>query len=232
MTSGSFLFAQQSAGEQLWTEYMLNYAFANVYNLENAFTASTNFYQPKWRALDYAPTLERAFSPHIDATVGFTFSYTLQNETSNTFEVRPTLGTRIHFTPNRRILFRTLFRFEQRNFLDLETKDWDHTERFRVRPELLIPINRNSYFRDNMMYAIIDAEWFFVLDRDVEERFANRFRFRTGLGYRLSKTWRFEVIYMSQSARNTIDSDFALTDNIFRVRVKHYINRKVKADAP
>ena len=33
----------QSSNEQLWFEYMLNYSFANSYNLENAFNDKSGF---------------------------------------------------------------------------------------------------------------------------------------------------------------------------------------------
>jgi hypothetical protein len=56
---------------------------------------------------------------------------------------------------------------------------------------------------------------------DVEERFANRQRVRTGLGYRRNEHWRFELIYAWTRSRATIEDDFATADNIINVRVKH-----------
>lgn len=227
-TINNLVEAQSSTNEQLWTEFYLNYSFANVYNLENRFRYRTNFESPKWRAFDFIPTLGRSFTQNIDGSFGITFSYVFQNDTANTFEVRPTLGTRIHFTPNRRILSRLLIRLEQRNFQHKETSDWEQSARLRIRPELLIPLNRKSYFEDKMVYAIIDAEWFIIMDKDVDERFANRFRLRTGLGYRLSRRWRFEAMFMLQESKNKIGEDFYSSDNIFRLRAKYYITHKLK----
>ena len=48
----------QSPNTQYWLEYMLNYPFANSFNLENSFTYSAMITSPRWRALDYSPTLE------------------------------------------------------------------------------------------------------------------------------------------------------------------------------
>lgn len=222
----TFSLRAQSASEQLWFEYMLNLPFANSFNLENAFTYSTVTNDPKWRAFDYAPTVEWSINDRVDLMGAVTLSYTAQTESDNTLEIRPMLGTRIHFTPHKRILTRLLFRYEQRNFKNLETNEWTHVWRPRIRAESLIPINQSSYFKDKLWYGILDAEWFLTTD-DVQERFANRFRLRTGIGYRLSYTWRFDFIYMLQESRNEVEDGFATSDNIFRFRVKHFL-RKTK----
>jgi hypothetical protein len=72
---------------------------------------------------------------------------------------------------------------------------------------------------DYVRYLLADWEWF-VPVADLEERFANRQRIRTGLGYRRNFHWRFEVIYAWTRSRETIEDDFATSDNIFNIRVK------------
>jgi hypothetical protein len=215
----------QSPNSQFWLEYMLNYPFANAFNLENAFVYSTLADTPRWRAFDFSPTLEYSLTPHIDLNVGCTFSYTAQTEDYNTFEIRPVVGTRIHLTPNKRVLTRVYFRVEQRNFLNLDTDTWETVVRPRIRAEALIPISRKSYYDDKLWYGIVDMELLFSKD-DVQERFANRFRARMGIGYRLSYTSRFEFIYMIQQSRSGIDEDYQTSDNIFRFRYKHYLRKK------
>jgi hypothetical protein len=219
----------QSTNEQIWLEYMLNYPFANSFNLENAFNYSTLVGTPKWRALDYSAALEWSINQHVDIIGQAVISYTQQTESYNTLELRPILGTRLYFTPNKRIQTRLLLRIEQRNFEDLDTKTWTQTWRPRARAEMIVPINKDSYFQDKLWYAITDLEWLFNIE-DVDERFANRFRWRIGAGYRLNYNYRFEFIYMLQQSRAAIDGDFETSDNIFRFRVKHYL-RKTKPSA-
>jgi len=224
------VFLRAQTNLQMWDEYMLNYPFANSFNLENAFTYSTVIGTPKWRALDYGATLEWSVTNRIDVIGSTVFSYTNQTESYNTFELRPALGTRIYLTPNNRIQTRLLMRVEQRNFKNLETKDWTQEYRPRFRAESIIPINKKSYYEDKMWYGITDVEWLMKTD-DVEERFANRFRWRIGAGYRLSYNLRFEFLYMLQQSRNTIEDDFESSDNIFRFRIKQYL-RKSKPSSP
>lgn len=214
----------QSPNSQMWFEYMLNYPFANDFNLENAFVYSALLDKPRWRAFDYTPTLEYSLTPNIDLTAATTISFTAQNDNYNTFEIRPAIGSRIHLTPNRRTLIRVLLRLEQRNFLNLDTDEWENLVRPRIRAESLIPLNKPTYFEDGVWYIVADAEWLFSGD-EVGERFANRFRARVGAGYRLAYASRFEFIYMGQQSKGGISENFSSSDNIFRFRYKHYLRK-------
>ncbi|MGC3944698.1 MAG: DUF2490 domain-containing protein [Chryseolinea sp.] len=222
----------QSPSTQVWTEYMLNLPFANSWNVEFASTYSTVLEQPKWRSLDVQITPEYAVSNHLDV-MGAVFGGRTYQETSvTTSEVREMLGARIHFTPNSRILTRCLIRFEQRNMLERETDVWEHSTRTRLRAETITPINKKSMQAgDHLWYAIVDGEFFFVMDQDVQERFANRFRLRTGIGYRLSYSVRFELMYTLQSSRNTLEDGYETTDNIIRFRLKHFLNKNKPSKA-
>jgi hypothetical protein len=213
----------QSRNGQLWAEYMLNYSFANSFNLENAVAYSTAFTSPKWRSFDYTPTVDYSLFNWLTLTGAVTLSYTAQTEDYNTFEVRPAIGTRFHITPNQRVLIRTYLRLEQRNLKNLGTKEWESSYRPRARLETLIPINRKSYYEDKMCYGIVDFELLYITN-DVEERFANRYRLRTGIGYRLNSASRFELIYMLQESRNGINDAFTSVDNIIRVRYRQFLS--------
>jgi hypothetical protein len=218
---------QAQSNEQLWFEYMLNHPFANVYNIEGTFTYSTLLDKPRWKTYEFQVTPERSITQHFDVLAALLVSSTTQNDTIDSYEIRPMIGARVHFTPHQRILTRLFLRFEQRNLKSTETDDWEKSGRIRTRLETQIPFNKPTMFAgDGLWYGIVDAEWFFVVDQDVQERFANRFRFRAGVGYRLSYTWRFELMYTLQKSKHTIeDNDYTSTDNIFRVRVKHYLNK-------
>lgn len=207
-------------------EYMLNYPFANSWNIEFASTYSTVLENPKWRSLDFQITPEYSITRNIDVMGALYAGETFQNQSLNTFELREMLGTRIHFTPDKRILTRLLIRFEQRNLKNQETDEWSHRTRSRFRAESVIPINKPTMFSgDKLLYAVIDLESFVVMDSDVQERFANRMRLRTGIGYRVSYGLRLELMYTLQKSKNTIDGDFDTSDNIFRFRIKQYLNK-------
>lgn len=220
----------QSANEQIWLEYMGNYPFANSFNFEGAFTYNTLLTSPKWTDYGFSATTEWSITQVVEPMAGVLFGYTNQTETYNTFEVRPMIGSRFYLTPARRIQVRLLARLEQRNFKNLTTAEWTQAYRPRIRGELLIPINQDSYFKDNLWYGIVDAEAIFTTN-DVKERFANRLRIRTGIGYRLNYSLRFEFIYMLQQSKDAIGDQFTSTDNIFRFRLKHYLRKSKPSPA-
>ncbi len=223
---GSSTLSKAQSDQQVWLEYMLTHPFANSWELEHDVRYSTTLTSPHWRAFRYYPTLSWAFSENIDFLGGLTFAYNFQEDAANTIELREMLGFRVHITPNRRILTRLLVRGENRNLQDTETKDWTSSNRLRMRGEALIPLNNPTMFnKDKLLYGIVDAEWFFAFDRDLNERFANRFRLRTGLGYRFNYNFRVEFIYSYQESRNQQDDANPVHDNIYRFRFRHFINK-------
>ena len=207
---------------------MLNYAFAKSYNFENIIQYNTLLDSPRWRSLQYNPLVQRSLGSHFDVMTGVTLVYTNQTEEYNTFEIRPAIGCRVHFTPKRRILTRLYVRVEQRNVENLDEKSWESTIRPRIRAEVLIPINRKSFHDDKLWYGLADGEWFLTID-DVRERFANRFRLRTGIGYRLNYTSRFEFVFMIQESKKAFGESFYSTDNVFRFRYRHYLRNTPKS---
>jgi hypothetical protein len=95
-----------------------------------------------------------------------------------------------------------------------------------IRAESILPINKPSmHAGDKLWYGLLDAEVFVVMDKDVKERFANRFRARCGIGYRISYTLRLEFVYTLQQSKNAIEGDANTTGNIYRFRVKQYLNK-------
>jgi hypothetical protein len=128
------------------------------------------------------------------------------------------LGREQH--PTRRVVVCDLVRVESRNFIYSGAQEGsDSSWRLRNRLEFLAPINKAKLTDDRARYVLADWEWFVPL-QDQEERFANKQRIRAGLGYRRSFQWRFEALYIWTRSRNTIEDDFATSDNLIDIRVK------------
>lgn len=221
-----FVPAKIQAQDQAWVDYILNLPFANNYVFDTEFSYKTNFgKESKWRSYDISPDIEWSINDRFDVMFSVGESFTVQKEDYNTIEIKPLVGTRFHITPHQRILIRALVRFEYRNLYHEEDKSWDQSTRSRFRLEAIIPINRKTYFENKLWYALTDAEVFWVMDEQLDERYANRARYRVGVGYRASYSWRFELVYTNQQTKNTIDDEANEVSNIFRFRVKHFINK-------
>jgi hypothetical protein len=187
---------------------------------------------PGWWNLDVTPNLEYSARRWLDLVVETTIGRTKQTDDVDSTEVTPRFGVRFHLfsramrfhpleqAPRRRLVWRDLLRVESRNFFyssgDVASES---TVRLRNRLEFLVPLNTARITDDGTRYLLADWEWFLPLD-DPQERFANRQRIRTGLGYRRSFNWRYEVLYIWTRSRAAIDEGFSTNENIIDIRVK------------
>jgi hypothetical protein len=212
----------QQSTLQGWTEAMATHSLNEKLSIENAVTYSTLYGQPKWRALDYSLCVERNFKNKLDIIGQGVISYTIQNDTYNTLELRPVIGLRWYFIQSntRRLHLRMLFRLENRNLKNLTDNYWESSIRPRLRTEMLIPLNKRRLNEQNVWYGMFDIEFLFY-NNNINERFANKNRTRMGLGYRLNECWRFEGIVMWQQSRDNIGEPFDQNDFIFRLRVRY-----------
>ncbi len=215
--------AQTTSDGQLWLDAELNYTHKKRYLFQNELSYQTLLYGGSyWYSLNSTPAFEFNLNPNFDLITAIPLSYTLQGSKMSTFEIRTMIGTRIYLTPTQRPQVRFLVRLEERWVYDNFSDYWDISNRIRLRAEFIYPLNRSSYFEDDMWYLIGDTEVFLTTNGDINERFANRTRFRAGIGYRLSYKLRLEGIYTLQHSRNTIEDDFNSRDNIIRLRLKYY----------
>jgi Protein of unknown function (DUF2490) len=223
---------------QLWGNVTLDWVTSDRLVYELDFEPKGLLEAPEgeadWRNLDLTPNVEYSPNGWLDLIAEAVVGYTKQTDDVNSTELTPRVGLRFHFlsralptairgrerAPSRRVVVRDLVRVESRNiFYSGAGSGSESTVRFRNRLEFLVPLNKRKMTDDGARYLLADWEWFIPLD-DVEERFANKQRIRTGLGYRRSFAWRFEALYMWTRSRNTIEEGFTTSDNIINLRVK------------
>jgi hypothetical protein len=190
--------------------------------------------EPGWWSIDGTPGIEYAASSWLDVVGELATGYTRQTDDVRSVEVSPRAGIRVHLfprglppllpglerAPGRRLVIRDLLRVEQRNlFYDGSDEESSSTVRFRNRLEMLLPLNRPKLTDDGAVYASADWEAFVPLG-DPDERFANRHRIRTGVGWRRSAEWRGELLYVWTRSRNSFQDDFETSDHAVVIRLK------------
>lgn len=223
--AGQNLSYAQKANLQMWGDHEFHFPFANTYSFKTETSYRTLLSdEQKWRSLQFHPQLSANVLTFADLLLSVPVIFTAQTDTVNTSEIRLMVGTRLFLNSIKRVHTQVMIRFERRHLKHIGEGDWSTGNRLRVRGDLIIPINQNSYFEDKQWYSLMKVEAFFVED-DVYERFANRLRLSFGAGYRLNYTLRFEAEYNAQSSRNQISEQFSSTDHIIRFRIMHYINK-------
>jgi uncharacterized protein DUF2490 len=231
--------ARAQANLQLWSNVTVDWTKSTRLAYELDFEPKVLLKAPEgdpgWRNLDVTPNVEYAVKDWLDLIGEATVGYTKQTDDANTFELTPRVGVRFHLfsrsvptalprfrelPPKRRVVVRDRVLFESRSFFYLDAGSGSSSDvRLRNRLELLMPINRANLTDDGARYWFVDWEAF-VPAGEPDERFANKQRFRVGLGYRPSVAWRFEAVYAWTRSRNTIDEGFQSSDNIIDLRLK------------
>src|SRR6187455_39987 len=126
--------------EQLWLDYQLDYP-SYSWLFEVAASYQTLLTQEnKWRSLSVTPTVEYVLLTRLDLTAELPLSYTVQKEDTNSFELAPMLGARLHITQNKRVNARLFLRYQQRHFHEIEADVWDISKRIRLKGEFWISI--------------------------------------------------------------------------------------------
>jgi len=206
--------------------------FSYELDLEPKALVSAPADEPDWKNLDVTQTIEYSLKNWMDLSGELITGYTKQTDDINSFEVTPRVGIRFHLfsnritpllkekSPNRRVVIRDLIRVEYRSLFYTDDQGTDSSWRYRNRLELLLPLNHKKLTEDNTVYTITDWEWFFPIG-DVLERFANKQRIRSGLGYRRNFKWQFEALYIWTRSRKNADENFTTSDNCFDIRIKY-----------
>ena len=209
---------QKTYDTQVWADLQAVYPFANVwvFDTEASFEKVTSGSDP-WRGIMITPSIQRNMSPNIDLMFSMPLYWVQQSNQLQTYETRLSPALRYTITTGGRVESRAILRYDYR-MVKPEGQEMEISNRVRLSAEAFIPINRKTFFENKQLYAITDVEGFFVMDKNVGERFANLFKARLGLGYRLNYQYRFQFIYAFQKSRQTIDQSFDTIDSIWRLR--------------
>lgn len=212
--------------EQIWLEYKPSYSFKKNYKLGMRASFRTNLQEPRWRTLELRFMPEKKLSKHFDVLTSLSFLETLQYHEFSTFEIRPAIGMRWHFLPERRVSSGVLLKLEFRNVLKQESDDWTYTTRPRLRVFGSMPITEKSMKPGKVLYATSFIEFFYQNEDDIQERYANRYWIRLGLGYKFNKKLQLELLYDRQDTKNTITATYDDLEivNIFVCSLKHHLN--------
>lgn len=211
--------------QQLWLDYQLDRPFANQYLFEVSSSYQTLLNSGgSWRNISVQPSVDYLRFTRLELSGGMQLAYTNQRDSIRTAELDPYLAVRYNFSQNTKFNTRATLKMEERIFHTVEDDQWQNSSRTRFKAESWFAINGPNLFQDHLWYIIADYEWFFVLDQQVHERYANLRRGRLGIGYRINYRNRLEVIYTRQNARNEIGAAFESRDNIIQLRYKMYIN--------
>ncbi len=192
----------------------------------------------EWRAFYLTPLVEHYPADWLDLEAAAAIGHTRQREGLDTFEITPRVGARSHLfarmathrpgipgleherLPLTRLGVSTLVRLEWRNLFYSDDTPDQHQWRARLRLEGKLAVNHAKLSEDRTLYASADAEYYLPLGDDVQERYVNKTRVRTGLGFRFSRATRLELLYIRDWNRSSSDATAAENSQALDLRVK------------
>ncbi|MCK5699565.1 MAG: DUF2490 domain-containing protein [Cyclobacteriaceae bacterium] len=222
---------QNAKYRQLWADFMVQKTFKNSLRYFGEFGPRVLINEKNgWSQLELNQQLQYNVFWKVDAIGGLLMNNTQQTDTTelyDSYEIRPWLGFRLHFNPNSKLMVSLLSRLEQRYLFYNNIETTQESIRLRNRLEFTYSINQPNFYQDKLWYVTLDGEWYFPLDENPGERFANQGRIRAGIGYRQNYNWRYVIVFMEQFSRNTIDEGFKSSNFIVDLRVHFFIPAKI-----
>ena len=76
--------------------------------------------------------------------------------------------------------------------------------RFRNRTYLALALTNESMNDNNNLFVFAYFEVFYNFGQEARERFFNQFKYKLGLGYRLSSRWNFDLGVIYQDSKITV----------------------------
>ena len=224
----------QTKDDQLWLNFLYNYTFKNSItytgDTEAAFTLGAD---EKYRQVSLNNIFRYNILSPYDVFWSLYVSYEVPLDSTssyNTFELRPWAGFRFNFLPpSKKFQFNTLVRIEERFLFYSGDIEDSRSTRLRIRPEIFYAINNQNIHQNNTWFIRLDGEAFFTVSNPKGQRYAQTARIRLGLNYRKSDAWSFEVLFIEQLSKNTIDEAYYGTRNIFNLKARFFMSAHSKS---
>jgi len=212
-----------SAGDvvpQVWADYHGHFYISNKWEYYGDGGARYQWDAPKWVSGYFRPAirLHNPLGGPLEARGGLGVFYNVNEDASNTLEVRPWLGGLLNWPHIGFITLSSYVRWEERLVYMIDESDWSASTRLRYRIATKFPLSRG----DKKQYLFIPCSWEWFWDEgQVDGKiFTDRMRIDAGVGYVFDYVWTVEFHVMVQTGRDTDDESFAADNLIFRFQLK------------
>jgi hypothetical protein len=172
--------------------------------------------------LYFRPSVRYRAKPWFTIHGGVRFFKTFVDDGDDTFEIGPWQGLRFLWPKIGNYAISHYFRLEERMIWRTQGEsDFDFNLRGRYQVGVRSP-NFDILFK-NGIYLLGSVEFFWNLEDDFTDNFANRIRYDAGVGTQVSDAWRVQLHYILQDGR-AIEDDlfqdpFDSDEHILRLRL-------------
>ncbi len=185
--------------------------------------------KPDWAMVYIRPAVVHRLSPFVELKGSVGFFETFQKTPANMFELRLCQEVKAQWPTLQRMYFRHRLRVEERFlfYADAEgSQDMDRQQQnYRARYYLGA---KSNYFKvaekAKYLYVHGGVEYFIPFNHSADERFSNAARVSAGFGQELKLGFNYELDFIWQASRNTLEGDFKTDEFILRFKLifNHY----------
>jgi hypothetical protein len=211
----------QRVDNQLWLNYAVSVPLNSKLRVGGDAGLRGLISNQEWNQVLVRPTVAYSINSTFSVAGALAWFNTRYRNDTNANEFRTHQDLNISWPDLNIVHFFSRLRFEQRWFF---YKNLDNDFDFRLR--YLIGAESKDFRLFNWerpFYLQIIYEGFQTLDDNAVEVFINRTRLHAAFGHRISKNFRYEFHYISQTSRQFVETGSGTTQNIFRIRLFHKI---------
>ena len=231
MAPGILSMNAQDIAPQVWSNATIGVPLQDRWTIFN--NASYNMLVSNefpWRELSLSSAADFRFHKHFSAIGALYAGRIKQSGTLSNREVRPFVGFRVNSNPEERLVVTNLSRQEFRWLIYSDNNNltgW----RFRNRTLLTYALNKKSALENKSLNLFAFVEFYKNFNDKLKERFVNDIKYKLGLSFRFSDSWRFDFGAIYQVARTNLDEPVQLptvltTNYIFEWGMIFFTGRK------
>ena len=173
----------------------------------------------EWTKIYANPQIRFWFRPKLTLHGGVALHYTIEEQVSNQFEIRPWQGVELFWPQILNASTTHYIRLEERFSIYTQESRSDFALRLRYRFQIK-SANLTIKAINQSFYLLLSLELFVNLGRAIEEKYVDRNRLLLGVGHEFHRNWRWEVHYINQGSRRGSEEGIKTSDHILRIRVK------------
>jgi hypothetical protein len=209
----------QPVNDQFWMDAFVSYNFNKKFK-QNAYISYRRIAQEDhWDQVFFNPAFVYTLNKNFQVWGSGVFNY-VTDHSVRYYEFRPYAGLMVLYPRIGGFYIQNFFRLEERIFFQNDEGYVSNNLRARYSLFAFIPLNHREIV-DKTLYLWPGADYFLDLNGPSPTGYINKSRYNIGIGYRVSKIYRFEICFLEQYSRNSPQEHLTNSDRIFRF-VNHF----------
>lgn len=225
----SALLAQEDNTFASWTDFTYTYSFNTALGLGGDAGVRGVLSDPEWSAVYLRPIIIYRNTDQLNFGFSLGAFQNFNRSAPNLTEIRPAQQVNLTWPLRPRWSLKSRLRFEER-YLEYNSGEPDVPApgwQYRARYELKFSTEPADLWFMKKIHFLAAGEYFFPLNEEVPELFADQSRLTVGYGQDIGQKGSYQLHFIWQRARHNFEEDFSTDQFILRIRL-YFRNQRFK----